>query len=109
MCSSAGAASAIGTPSASAAATLPSNSKPNAKVVAPGMRRMCLSGIGASGFLDGRLSIKRRAECVRKILCFALGPEVREVEARLLARHVGVQGNHVDAAFAQGVQHRLHF
>src|SRR5690242_3713018 len=58
---------------------------------------------------DRLLDVQGRPEPPGELAGRALAPEVGEVEGRLLADHVVVQGNDVDARLAQGAEDRLDF
>jgi hypothetical protein len=63
--------------------------------------RSCLDGLLAAGGTASR-EIGRLAGQV--IIC----PEIHEEETWLIVQHVIVDGCHLDAACAQGAQHRIH-
>src|SRR5436305_2405589 len=57
----------------------------------------------------GLLGVECRAEALCELVCRALSPEVREVECRLLANHVIVEGDDVNPRLPEGPEHGLHF
>src|SRR4051812_4384757 len=69
-------------------------------IIAPSM---CLRRPGRSC-----LSVECRADALRELLRRALSPEVREVEGRLLADHVIVEGDDVNPGFPESPEDRLH-
>src|SRR4051812_10369817 len=56
----------------------------------------------------GLLGVECRAETFCELVCRALTPEVREVEGRLLADHVIVEGDDVNPRLPESPEHGLH-